>query len=65
MREEQEKGTQEARENLKSLESGLEGKRYFGGEKIGFTDTVVGWLGCWVQIVEEVVGINLIDRVDG
>ncbi|OIV96578.1 hypothetical protein TanjilG_28435 [Lupinus angustifolius] len=58
---EQKKAAEEARENLKTLESGFEGKRYFGGEKIGFTDVATGWLGCWVRLVEEIVGINLID----
>ncbi|KAK7282863.1 hypothetical protein RIF29_11953 [Crotalaria pallida] len=58
---EQQKAAEEARENLKTLESGLEGKRYFGGEKIGFADVAIGWLGCWVRLVEEIVGINLID----
>lgn len=60
--EEQQKAAQEARENLKTLEGGIEGKRYFGGEKIGFADTAIDWLGYWVQIVEEIVGINLIDK---
>lgn len=59
--EEQQKATQEARENLKTLEGGLEGKHYFGGEKIGFADVAIGWLGCWVQILEEIVGMQLID----
>ena len=59
--EEQQKAAQEARENLKTLESGLEGKRYFGGEEIGFADIAIGWLGMWIRIVEEIVGINLID----
>ncbi|XP_027354207.1 glutathione transferase GST 23-like [Abrus precatorius] len=60
--EEQQKAAPEARENLKTLEGGLEGKRYFGGEKIGFADIAIGWLGIWVRIVEEIVGINLIDK---
>ncbi|CAL0319315.1 unnamed protein product [Lupinus luteus] len=59
--EEQKKAAEETRENLKTLESGLEGKRYFGGETIGFTDVATAWLGCWVRLVEEIVGINLID----
>ncbi|KAJ1424727.1 Thioredoxin-like superfamily [Sesbania bispinosa] len=59
--EEQEKAAQEVREILKTLESGLEGKRYFGGEKIGFADIAIGWLGFWVRVVEEILGINLID----
>ena len=60
--EEQQKAAQEARENLKTLEGGLEGKRYFGGEKIGFADIAIAWLGYWIRIVEEIVGINLIDK---
>ncbi|TKY74413.1 Glutathione transferase GST 23 [Spatholobus suberectus] len=60
--EEQQKAAQEARENLKTLEGGIEGKRYFGGENIGFADIAIGWLGYWVRIVEEIVGINLIDK---
>ncbi|XP_057425215.1 glutathione transferase GST 23-like [Lotus japonicus] len=59
--EEQQKAAQELRENLKILEGGLEGKRYFGGETIGFADIAIGWLRYWVGIVEEIVGINLID----
>ncbi|XP_057425204.1 glutathione transferase GST 23-like [Lotus japonicus] len=59
--EEQQKAVQEVRENLKTLEGGLEGKRYFGGEGIGFTDIAIGWLGYWVRIVEEIVGISLVD----
>ncbi|KAK7843970.1 glutathione transferase gst 23, partial [Quercus suber] len=34
--EEKEKAAKETRENLKTLESGLEGKRFFGGETIDF-----------------------------
>ncbi|KAK7282864.1 hypothetical protein RIF29_11954 [Crotalaria pallida] len=59
--EEQQKAAEEARENLKTLESGLEGKLYFGGEKIGFADVAIGWLGYWVPLMEEIVGIHLLD----
>ncbi|KAL2339972.1 hypothetical protein Fmac_007912 [Flemingia macrophylla] len=59
--EEQQKAGQEVRENLKILEGGIEGK-HFGGEKIGFVDIAIGWLGYWIPIVEEIVGINLIDK---
>ncbi|XLT65422.1 hypothetical protein HN873_021861 [Arachis hypogaea] len=36
--EEQQKTAEEARENLKRLEVGLEGKCFFGGDNIGFAD---------------------------
>ncbi|KAL4345382.1 Glutathione S-transferase [Arachis hypogaea] len=36
--EEQQKAAEEARENLKRLEVGLEEKHFFGGDNIGFAD---------------------------
>ncbi|XP_057728731.1 glutathione transferase GST 23-like [Arachis stenosperma] len=59
--EEQQKAAEEARENLKRLEVGLEGKQFFGGDNIGFADIAIGWLPYWIEIAEEVVAINLID----
>ena len=59
--EEQERAVKEGRENLKILESGLEGKRIFGGETMGFVDIAAGWIGCWAQMTGEIIGINLID----
>ncbi|XP_044474808.1 glutathione transferase GST 23-like [Mangifera indica] len=50
-----------AREYLKTLERGLEGRPFFGGETIGFLDIAVGWVGIWGRVVEEIVGVNLID----
>lgn len=60
--EEQEKCAKEARECLKYLESGLNGKCYFGSEKIGFTDVAAAWIGIWGQMVGEIVNIKLIDE---
>ncbi|KAK2992083.1 hypothetical protein RJ640_023466 [Escallonia rubra] len=60
--EEQDKAAKEARENLKTLESALEGKRFFGGEAIGFADIAIGWMGIWTRIVEEIIDVKLIDE---
>ncbi|GAB4844964.1 hypothetical protein Ancab_038358 [Ancistrocladus abbreviatus] len=60
--EEQQKALTEVRENWKLMESGLEGKRFFGGEQIGFADVANAWIGYWTRIVQEVVGIKLIDE---
>ncbi|KAA8528329.1 hypothetical protein F0562_035684 [Nyssa sinensis] len=60
--EEQERAAKEAQEHLKTLESVLEGKHFFGGETIGFVDIAAAWIGCWARIVEEIVGIKLIDE---
>ncbi|XP_004133937.1 probable glutathione S-transferase [Cucumis sativus] len=55
-----EEGVEEAMENLKHLEEELKGKRFFGGEAIGFVDIAVGWLANIVSVMEEVVGLELI-----
>ncbi|KAM1134953.1 hypothetical protein ACFX13_044839 [Malus domestica] len=59
--EEKEKAAKEARENLKTLESALAGKDFFGGETVGFLDIAAGWIGLWARIVEEIADVNLID----
>ena len=59
--EELEKAAKKVCENLKTLKSGLEGKRFFGGETIGFVDIAAGWIGLWARNVGEIIGINLID----
>ncbi|XP_039171631.1 glutathione transferase GST 23-like [Eucalyptus grandis] len=59
--EEQQKAVLQARESLKTLESGLEGKPFFGGETINFADVATGWIGCWARIVEEITSTSLID----
>jgi len=60
--EEQEKSVKEAQENLKTLESGLEGKPFFGGETIGFVDISAAWMGIWAKITEDIVNIKLVDE---
>ncbi|KAI3412778.1 uncharacterized protein J3R85_016902 [Psidium guajava] len=62
--EEQQTAVLEARENLKTLESGLDGKLFFGGETINFADVATRWIGCWARIVEEITGTSLIDAED-
>ncbi|GAB4844959.1 hypothetical protein Ancab_038353, partial [Ancistrocladus abbreviatus] len=44
--EEQQKAAVDVRENLKLMESGLEGKCFFGGENIGFADVANAWVAC-------------------
>ncbi|KAK2967716.1 hypothetical protein RJ640_006088 [Escallonia rubra] len=60
--EELDKAAKEARENLKTLESAPEGKRFFGGEAIGFAEIAIGWMGIWTRIVEEITDVKLIDE---
>ncbi|XP_068658152.1 glutathione transferase GST 23-like [Aristolochia californica] len=58
---EQEKNLEASRESLKILDAHLEGKKFFGGERIGYTDLVVGWIPHWLPVEEEVAGFKLLD----
>lgn len=59
---EQEDAIGQAIENLKFLEEQLKGKKFFGGEKIGFTDLALGWLANLVRVFEEIIGVKIIDH---
>ncbi|KAF5187389.1 Glutathione s-transferase u7 [Thalictrum thalictroides] len=59
--EEQEKAAKEAREILKTFEMGLKGK-FFGGKELGFVDIAAGWLAYWIGMIQEITGINLVEK---
>ncbi|XP_031247158.1 probable glutathione S-transferase [Pistacia vera] len=59
---EQEEALQVAMENLKLLEENLKGKKFFGGEKIGFLDLALGWLANLICVLEELSDIKIIDK---
>ncbi|KAK9161023.1 hypothetical protein Syun_007364 [Stephania yunnanensis] len=46
--EDKEKLIEEAKEMLRTLESELKGKRFFGGEGIGFLDIAANFIAFWV-----------------
>ncbi|XP_047976361.1 probable glutathione S-transferase isoform X1 [Salvia hispanica] len=58
--EEQEKSKEEAMEALKFLEDEIKGKKFFGGDNIGFVDIAANFIGYWVPIISEVKGVHLI-----
>ncbi|ERM97230.1 glutathione transferase GST 23 [Amborella trichopoda] len=55
-------GEEELVESLKTLEKGLNGKKFFAGETIGFTDIALGWIPVWLKISQEILGENLINE---
>ncbi|KAF8412591.1 hypothetical protein HHK36_000560 [Tetracentron sinense] len=60
--EQQEKEVKQAIEALEIIEGELKSKqKFFGGEKIGFVDIVLGWVTAWLEVVEEVAGIKVFD----
>ncbi|KAG5563063.1 hypothetical protein RHGRI_005718 [Rhododendron griersonianum] len=59
--EEKEKAIESARESLSFLEEQIEGKTFFGGEKIGFLDLAVGWIPLGLGVMEQVGEMKLLD----
>ncbi|XP_030473211.1 glutathione S-transferase U8-like [Syzygium oleosum] len=57
---EREKTQEEACELLSTLEGELKGKKFFGGENIGFVDIVADVLGYWVGVLQEAVGVDVL-----
>ncbi|CAM8923925.1 unnamed protein product [Rhodiola kirilowii] len=50
-----------ALKNLRIVEEHVEGKKFFGGDEIGFTDLAFGWLANIVNILEEVTEAKILD----
>ncbi|XP_077234495.1 putative glutathione S-transferase [Tasmannia lanceolata] len=64
--EEQKAAVGQVYENLKLLEDELRDglfkeRRFFGGEKIGVLDIVIGCGSYWLCVFEEVAGVKLVD----
>lgn len=59
--DEQLEAVKELQERLKVLEGYLEGKKFFGGSTIGLVDIVAGWIPSWNNIMEEIIGIKIVD----
>ncbi|KMT05806.1 hypothetical protein BVRB_7g166450 [Beta vulgaris subsp. vulgaris] len=60
--EEQEKLAKEAKELLQIIEEkGLGEKKFFGGNQIGLTDICLGWIACWLELMQEAAGIKLLE----
>ncbi|KAF5451585.1 hypothetical protein F2P56_026677 [Juglans regia] len=58
----QEEALVAVQENLKYLEVELRGKKFLGGDAVGFADLAFGCLANLVSVFEEVTGVTLIDR---
>ncbi|KAL1328787.1 hypothetical protein HN51_038566 [Arachis hypogaea] len=61
--EEKEKALNTASEVLDKLEEEIKGKKFFGGDNIGYLDIALGWISYIIPIWEEVGSIQIIDRL--
>ncbi|KAK2367190.1 glutathione transferase [Trifolium repens] len=59
--EEKKKAVDAALELLTFLEKHIQGKKFFGGEKIGYLDIVAGWISYWLNVLEELGEIELLN----
>ncbi|KAK6119284.1 hypothetical protein DH2020_046972 [Rehmannia glutinosa] len=60
-RKDQEEAIAQAAGNLKFLEEQLTGKKFFGGETIGYLDIAFGWVANLISILEEIADLKLVD----
>lgn len=58
--EEKGKAVDAALESLAFLEKQIQGKKYFGGEKIGYLDIVAGCMSLWFNVLEELGEMELL-----
>ena len=59
--DEKEKGIETAVSPWNFLRSSLKGRNYFGGEQIGYLDLAFGWIHHWLNVIEEVGCMKLVD----
>ncbi|KAF8021779.1 hypothetical protein BT93_G2036 [Corymbia citriodora subsp. variegata] len=59
---EQEAALAEASEHLQKLEEELRGKKFFGGDNVGYLDIALGWLANLNRVFEETCSFKVVDR---
>ncbi|KAK2969249.1 hypothetical protein RJ640_003483 [Escallonia rubra] len=60
--EDKEKAIATAVESLAFIEELIKGKKFFGGESIGYMDLALGWIPLWTSVMEEVGDMKILDE---
>lgn len=60
--EDREKLKEEAIEQLKFLDGALQGKKFFGGDTIGYLDIAANFIGYWFGIAAEIIGLKVLTK---
>lgn len=50
-----------AREAMEKIEEEIKGKKFFGGDNIGYLDLALGWISYWLPVFEEVGSMQIMD----
>ncbi|KAK1390650.1 Glutathione transferase [Heracleum sosnowskyi] len=61
--EEKEKVVKSTIEEFEKIEEEIKGRKFFGGESIGYLDIALGWISYWLPLWEEVGSINIFDPI--
>ncbi|KAL9243441.1 hypothetical protein vseg_017328 [Gypsophila vaccaria] len=60
--DEQKKSEEEARNNLKELEKELKGRRFFGGQNVGYLDIVSNFIAYWLDAIQQAGGKQIVTK---
>ncbi|KAF7807080.1 receptor-like protein EIX1 [Senna tora] len=60
--DQKENAAKTTREAIEKIEEEIKGKKFFGGEDIGYLDLALGWISYWLPIWEEVGDMQIFDR---
>lgn len=59
--EEKESALQVGIEALQKIEDEIRGKKFFGGDELGYLDITLGWITYWLPVWEQVGSFLMLD----